>query len=242
MKRKIKWFLFVLAVDIILAIICLLSLKQYHTGMRSWLSKAAAGSGAEAGAEVEDEAGGRKYLALTFDDGPHPEYTKKLLDGLKARDVKASFFLIGKNINGNEELVRQMTEDGHLIGTHCYSHEDLTKVTLEKACEDILKTNRLIEDITGQSPEYIRPPFGIWSPELGDCVDMTAVFWDIDTLDWKNQDSSAVLKHIEKKAGKHQVILLHDVFETSVDAALAAIDTLAKQGYTFVTIDELLID
>lgn len=236
MKRKIKWFLFVLAVDIILGFICLSALKQYDTGMGSRLPKAAAESGAEA------EAGDRKYLAITFDDGPHPEYTKKLLDGLKERDVKASFFLIGKNISGNEELVKQMAEDGHLIGTHCYSHEDLTKVTLDKACEDILKTNQLIADITGKSPEYIRPPFGIWSPELGDCVDMTAVFWDIDTLDWKNQDSSSVLRHIEKKVEKHQVILLHDVFETSVDAGLAAIDTLTKQGYTFVTIDELLID
>lgn len=233
MKQKIKWLLLVLAVDIFIAVICLVVLNKNYAGSEKKQ---------EAAVKSAAEAGENKYLALTFDDGPHPECTKRLLDGLKERDVKASFFLIGESIEGNEELVRQMAEDGHLIGTHCYSHEDLTKMSLDKACEDILKTNQMIADITGQSPEYIRPPFGVWSSELGDCVNMTAVFWDIDTMDWKTQNSGVVLSHIEKKVGKHQVILMHDVFEPSVDAALAAIDTLTKQGYTFVTIDELLID
>lgn len=238
MKRKIKLLLIVLMADCIIAFICLSALNRYYISAGKRLTEQSSSSAAKS----DIKPGDKKFLALTFDDGPHPEYTKKLLDGLKAREVKVSFFLIGKNISGNEALVKQMAEDGHLIGTHCYSHEDLTKVSLLKACGDILKTNQMIEEITGQRPEYIRPPFGIWSPELEDCVDMTPVFWSVDTLDWKYQDSSAVLRHIEKNAGKHQVILLHDVFETSVDAALAAIDTLTNQGYTFVTVDELLID
>lgn len=203
-----------------------------------------ASDGGNSGSEIKlsDKPSGEKFLALTFDDGPHASYTKKLLDGLKERKIHASFFLVGENIEGNEELVRQMVEDGHLIGTHCYSHEDLTKKSAEKACMDIIKTNDMIERITGQRPVYIRPPYGIWSDELEECVGMTPVFWDIDTLDWKSQNSQKVLQHICKNAGKHQVILLHDVFGTSVDAALAAIDTLTRQGYTFVTVDELLID
>lgn len=183
-----------------------------------------------------------KILALTFDDGPHAVYTKKLLDGLRERGVKASFFLVGENIPGNEELIRQMAEDGHLIGVHCYSHEDLTKKTAQAACIDIQMTSQKIEEITGQKPQYIRPPYGSWNEELGECVEMTPVFWDIDTLDWKSRNRESVVRHIRREAGKHQVALLHDVFDTSVDAALETVDELMAQGYTFVTVDELTID
>lgn len=231
MKRSVKILAFVLILDLLLAFFCI----------NTWILFPAA-----KGLEVADEAtakpGEGKFLALTFDDGPHSQYTKKLLEGLKTRNVKASFFLVGKSIPGNEEVIRQMAKDGHLIGTHCYKHEDLTKKNTEEACADIIKTNELIEEITGKWPEYIRPPYGIWNDELETCVNMTPVFWNIDTLDWKYQNKDRIVNHIEKNAGKHQIILLHDVFETSVDAALTAIDTLTKQGYTFVTVDELLID
>lgn len=250
--------MFVLAMDVFLACFCFSAVRDsFYIAKNSGIAVSAepdepedreykrngmenrAGGKAD---KVEEGGSHEKLLALTFDDGPHPAYTKKLLDGLRERGVKASFFLVGENIEGNEELVRQMEKDGHLIGTHCYSHVDLTKKTAEDACNDILKTNELIRAITGSTPEYIRPPFGIWNDELEECVRMTPVFWDIDTLDWKSQNSQKVVKHICKNVGKHEVILLHDVFDTSVDAALAAIDILMEQGYTFVTVDELLID
>ena len=88
-------------------------------------------------------------IALTFDDGPHPVYTKKLLDGLRKRGVKATFFLIGENIEGNEELVKQMAEDGHLIGNHTWSHVDVTKMSDKQACEEITKTSELVRSIVG---------------------------------------------------------------------------------------------
>ena len=96
-------------------------------------------------------------LALTFDDGPHRVYTKKLLDGLRERGVKASFFLVGENIPGNEELVRQMAKDGHLIGVHCMAHVDLARQPIEKSVEEIRETADRIEAVTGKRPEYIRP-------------------------------------------------------------------------------------
>lgn len=197
-------------------------------------------TGRGAGGETPDRA--NQFLALTFDDGPHPVCTKKLLDGLRERDVKASFFLLGENIPGNELLLRQMKEDGHLIGTHCYRHIDLTKEDADTAISMIQKTNQEIEAVTGDRPVYIRPPYGKWNGQLEDVLDMTPVLWDIDTLDWKVQNSEKVLRTIEKNAGKHQIVLMHDIFPTTVDAALAAIDTLGEQGYTFVTVDELLID
>lgn len=182
------------------------------------------------------------FLALTFDDGPHPVYTKELLDGLRERSVKASFFLMGENIPGNEELIRRMAEDGHLIGTHCYGHVDLTREPGGEAVRQIRETNGLIEEITGKEPVYIRPPYGAWDEELEEMIHMTPVFWDVDTLDWKSQNSGEILKSIEKNAGKRQIVLMHDTFPSTVEAALAAIDTLKEQGYTFVTVDELLID
>ena len=230
MRRKVEALALVLILDIVIAFSCITALQLCLKGIDA----------AASGTAVKTGVG--KFVALTFDDGPHPEFTKELLDGLRERNVKASFFLIGKCIPGNEELVKQMQEDGHLIGTHCYTHKDLTKISAEKACEEIVKTNVLIQGITGKLPEYIRPPYGIWSGELDDCVQMTRVAWTIDTLDWKNQDTAKIVRHIQKNVGKHQIILMHDTYKTSVDAALEAIDTLKEQGYTFVTIDELLID
>lgn len=183
-----------------------------------------------------------KLVALTFDDGPHPVYTKKLLDGLKQRGVKATFFLIGSSIDGNEEIVKQMKEDGHLIGNHSHTHVQLTKENVQQACEEIDKTNEKIFEITGDYPAYIRPPYGSWSEELECMVPMTVVLWDIDPLDWKYQSRQRVVKHILKYVEDNSIILLHDVYPTSVDAALEVIDTLTAQGYTFVTVDELLID
>lgn len=229
----------VLLAALIMADLCLLA-----AGLSIFKNSGDAVLENSAGVQCSDTAkdAGEKFLALTFDDGPHAVYTKKLLDGLRERSVRASFFLVGENIAGNEDLVRQMMEDGHLIGTHCYSHVDLTRKSMEKACMDIVKTNDMIERITGTRPVYIRPPYGNWSEELEECVGMTPVFWGVDTLDWKSQNSQKILQHISKDAGKHQIILMHDVFGPSVDAALAAIDTLTGQGYTFVTVDELLID
>lgn len=235
MKKKAVFLGLIVWIDVLLLGGCFLLFQKYYGGNKpEWtgqIKKVSAGS-------VDDE----KIVALTFDDGPHPEYTKELLEGLKKRKIKASFFLVGENIPGNEALIKQMYEDGHLIGTHCYSHVDLTKKGGKKACIDIRKTNDMIEEITGTRPEYIRPPYGIWNDDLEECLDMVPVFWDIDTLDWKLKNPQRIVRHIQKNVEKHQVILLHDVFKTSVQAALSTIDTLTKQGYTFVTVDELLID
>jgi peptidoglycan/xylan/chitin deacetylase (PgdA/CDA1 family) len=184
----------------------------------------------------------QKEIALTFDDGPHPVYTPKLLDGLKERGVKASFFLIGESIEGNEEIIRRMYEEGHLIGNHSQNHMQLTKENVEAACQQIERTNQKIYEITGEMPSYIRPPYGSWSEELECMVPMTVVLWNIDTLDWKSQNTSQIVRHVRKNVEDGSIILLHDVYGTSVAAALEIIDTLSKEGYNFVTVDELIID
>lgn len=180
-------------------------------------------------------------VALTFDDGPSREYTPKLLDGLKERNVCASFFLMGKNIEGNEELVQRIQEEGHLIGNHTYNHVCLNQISDGQAKEEIEKTSNKIYEITGEYPVFIRPPFGEWKKDLELSVPMFPVFWDVDTLDWKSKNVSQVLRIVDRQVHEDSIILMHDGYETSVEAAFEIIDRLRGEGYEFVTVDRLLI-
>ena len=203
---------------------------------------AAGGPAAPVSSGDEEAVVHRGYVALTFDDGPDRECTEDLLDGLKNRGVKASFFLMGQNIEGNEDLVLRMKEEGHLVGNHSYSHVQLTKAGSDAVCQAVDRTSRMIEEITGERPQYMRPPYGDWNEELECRVGMTTVLWSVDSLDWKLRNTNRVVKRVLKDVEDGDIILMHDIFPTSVEAALEIVDTLTKRGYTFVTVDELLID
>ena len=190
----------------------------------------------------EKETDMRKYVALTFDDGPNSRYTKPLLDGLRERGIRASFFLVGECIDGKEDLVKQMAEDGHLIGVHCMTHKDLTKEPLSDAKKEICETGEKIRAVTGVMPEYVRPPYGSWNAKLEEAVDMIPVFWDVDSIDWRLKNTEKVTAKVLKDTEDGDIILMHDEFRTSVEAALRIIDNLTAKGYTFVTVDELMVD
>ena len=189
------------------------------------------------GSETED----RPRAALTFDDGPHATYTPMLLDGLRQRGIHATFFLMGKNIEGKEDIVKQMQKDGHLIGNHTYDHVQLDKLPGDQACQQILKTNNEIYEITGEYPMYLRPPYGAWPKNLELCVTMLPVFWDVDTLDWKSKNVQSVENIVKREVKDGSIILMHDSFPTSVEAALEIVDMLTEEGYDLVTADELLV-
>ena len=180
-------------------------------------------------------------VSLTFDDGPSRKYTPLLLDGLKERGIHATFFLMGKNIPGNEDLVERIQADGHLIGNHTYNHVQLDRVSERTAKEEIEKTSNEIFKITGTYPSYVRPPFGAWRKNLDFSVTMFPVFWDIDTLDWKTKNPDSISQIVESQIYDGAIILMHDGFKTSVDAALRIADELSGKGYDFVTVDQLLI-
>lgn len=180
-------------------------------------------------------------IALTFDDGPSPKYTPLLLDGLKEREVHASFFLLGKNVKENQKLVQRMQEEGHLLGNHTYNHVQLDKISETTAKQEILKTNNEIYEVTGNYPEYMRPPYGAWKKNMELCVEMFPVFWDIDTLDWKSKNVGSILKAVGEEPEDGSIILMHDEYETSVEAAFLLIDRLQEKGYEFVTADELIV-
>lgn len=180
-------------------------------------------------------------VALTFDDGPSTQYSSLLLDGLKERGVKVSFFLVGKNIEGNEEVVKRMYEEGHLIGNHTYNHVQLNKVSRQVAKEEIEKTGNKIYEITGNYPVYVRPPFGEWREDLALTLKLLNVSWSIDTLDWKTQNVDQTVEIVKKQVKDGSIILMHDGYKTSVEAALKIIDFLKEEGYVFVTVDKLLM-
>lgn len=197
---------------------------------------------ADNGREIVAEQSLEKLVALTFDDGPHERCTPKLLDGLKERGVHATFFLMGESIDGNEALVRRMKDEGHLIGNHSYRHTQLTKEGEDAVCASIEKAEAIIFDITGDRPQYLRPPYGDWNEELECRMDLTTVFWSVDSLDWKLKNTAEIASRVLKRTESSDIILMHDIFPTSVEAALQIVDALQAQGYTFVTVDELMID
>ena len=180
-------------------------------------------------------------IALTFDDGPNARYTPMLLDGLKKRNIRASFFLIGENIEGNEDILLQMRKDGHLIGNHTWDHVQLDKIPAEKARLEIEKTNNRIYEASGIYPSYVRPPFGAWIKDMELSVTMLPVFWDVDTLDWQSKNIDSILSIAQKQVHDGSIILMHDGYQTSVDAALKIADLFTEKGYVFVTADQLLL-
>lgn len=180
-----------------------------------------------------------KKVAITFDDGPSTVYTEILLDGLKERGVKATFFLTGREIQYSEDVVKRMSEEGHIIGNHTYSHVDLKRTDYNTAKQEIEKTNECIKKVTGKAPRYIRPPYGDWDDRLLIETDMSIVLWSVDPEDWKDQNASIVAKRVIENTKPGDIILLHDIFKTSVEAALIIVDELQEKGYEFVTIDKL---
>lgn len=183
----------------------------------------------------------KKRVALTFDDGPSSKYTPLLLAGLKERGVHATFFLMGKNIEGKEALVKQMQEEGHLIGNHTYNHVELDKISKEAAKQEIETTNQAIYEITGVYPAWLRPPYGEWRKNLDFYVGMFPVLWDVDTLDWKSKNVDSIMKIVKSEVEDGAVILMHDAYQSSVDAALQIVDLLTSEGYEFVTVEELTL-
>ena len=181
-------------------------------------------------------------IAITFDDGPSAHCTGRLLDGLKERNVKATFFLIGKNAKENPELVKRLFEEGHLIGNHTYNHVDIAKVSDDEAKKEILDTDEAIFSITGKHVEYMRPPFGIWQRRLELDLEVLPVMWSIDPLDWTTENVDEIVNKVVTEAEENDIILLHDCYDSSVDAALRIVDILKEKGFEFVTVDELILD
>lgn len=196
------------------------------------------GPAAEAGgdARIPEE----RLIAITFDDGPRRETTERLLDGLEERDARATFFLIGRQIEGNEDLVERMQAEGHQVGSHTWSHTRLTGVSADTLRQEVGRTEEALEDLLGPGSYWLRPPYGAVDAADRDLIQTPMIKWSIDPRDWEKLDTAQVTAAVLKAAAPNQIILLHDIYPTSVDAALSVVDALQGEGYRFVTVEELL--
>ena len=193
---------------------------------------------AEAGGDAEIPA--EKYIAITFDDGPRRETTERLLDGLRERGAKATFFLIGRQIAGNEDLVERMAAEGHQVGSHTWNHARLLGVSQETLQDEVGRTQAALQHLLGDGEYWLRPPYGAVDEADRELIQVPMIKWSIDPRDWECLDAGQVTAAVLQDARPGQIILLHDIYPSSVDAALAIVDALQGEGYQFLTVAQLL--
>lgn len=183
----------------------------------------------------------RKAVALTFDDGPSPKTTPVALDLLKKYNAKGTFFMVGHDVEGNEDIIKRVIAEGHQIGNHSWDHPVLTKISLEKAKSQINDTTAALKKASGLDVHIMRPPYGAINGAIQAAVDQSFILWDVDTLDWKNRNTASIMKEV-RKAQAGSIILMHDIHQTTIDALPLILQYLTEQGFEMVTIEELMGD
>lgn len=186
----------------------------------------------------------QRVIALTFDDGPHPEYTPRLLDILAMRGMKASFFTVGTRVAQAPELIARMARDGHEIGNHSWSHPHMAQMSDAAILDEFDRAAAAVMGVTGSPPAVMRPPYGELdlrqSRMLREARHLPTILWSVDPQDWRRPGGWVVADHIIANARPGAVVLMHDMVEETVLSLPYILDTLAGQGYRFVTISDLL--
>jgi peptidoglycan/xylan/chitin deacetylase (PgdA/CDA1 family) len=184
------------------------------------------------------------YIAMTFDDGPSAENTPRLLEMLKQRNIKATFFLIGQNVASNPDIVRRILADGHEVGNHSWTHPQLSKLSDDRVTSEITKTQDAIKDASGFTPTLLRPPYGAITTRQREWIEnkfgLNIILWSVDPFDWKRPGASVITQRILTQVHPGAIILSHDIHKQTVDAMPATLDGLIKKGYRFVTVSQLI--
>jgi peptidoglycan/xylan/chitin deacetylase (PgdA/CDA1 family) len=184
-------------------------------------------------------------IAITFDDGPDPKNTPRLLGILKERGIKATFYLLGKSVNAFPQIVREIVADGHEIGNHTWDHKDLSRMSDANCLEELQKTQDAIASACTVTPGTFRPPYGkvkmSQRKEIMEKFHYPAIIWEVDTEDWKKPFSSQkVHDTILKDTKPGSIILCHDIHAWTVDAMPSTLDELKAKGFQFKTISEMI--
>ncbi len=186
-------------------------------------------------------AEGPKYVALTFDDGPSGKYTRQLLEGLYDRGVKGTFLLCGYRIQEYPELTQAIFDCGHEIGFHGFSHKNMKELSRRDIAGEIMKTDELLPE--GCRPRFLRPPGGCCSDavrQVAEARNLAILSWSVDPRDWATDDTAAIERSVLKNIHDGDIVLLHDMSSSSVQAALDIVDTLLEENYEIVTVSELV--
>lgn len=182
----------------------------------------------------------KPMIALTFDDGPTKRYTPVILDALKEHNASATFFVLGSKAESEPELLQRMVMEGNEIGNHTYSHKQLTTLSKEKIEEEITHTQESIFKVTNQYPDLIRPPYGSRNDTVFQCADhKKIVTWTIDTEDWRSKNVQKVVDKVLSEVEDGSIILMHDMYASTAEAAVILIPELQERGYQLVTVSEL---
>ena len=190
---------------------------------------------------VQAAKNNEKYVALTFDDGPSGRFTRRLLDGLAERDAKATFFLCGYRIAQYPKETQRIFDEGHEIGLHGYTHNCMTPMSRRQIAKELSDTKALLPE--GCKALWLRPPGGCCSDgvrQVAEVTNLSILDWSVDPRDWAVRDAATVGRFVLDRIQDGDVVLLHDMSDSSVDAALAIIDELQAQGFQFVTVSELV--
>ena len=223
------------------------------TGSVEQKNKGTADIGIKAGMEKQGAGSSlplyRKCMALTFDDGPYPPYTGRLLDVLKEKKIHATFFLVGEQARLHPDLVRRMVDEGHTVGLHAFRHRDFLKLTEEEKEKDLQQGKEILQSITGKEPVYWRPPHGFRDSsvmKIASAKDLQVVNWSVIPRDWTGIDKQEIYNRVMDKAEDGAIVLLHDgdspLYKASrqatVDAVGPLIDSLREKGYHLVSLEE----
>ncbi len=185
-----------------------------------------------------------QYLAMTFDDGPHPQHTPRLLDMLKQRSLKATFFVVGQNAAQYPEILKRIAAEGHELANHSYTHPILNPLGEGGIREQLDKTHQAVLGATGVTMKLLRPPYGALTENMRRWTYQTfgyrTILWDVDPLDWKVRDAARVQSEILGHARAGSIVLAHDIHKSTVDAMPETLDALAAKGFKFVTVSELI--
>lgn len=182
----------------------------------------------------------KKYVALTFDDGPSAATTGKVLDILKEKKATATFFLLGQNVAENHDLVQRMVKEGMDVGSHSYSHPILTTLSDEQVKEEVQKTDKAIFEACGQLPKNFRAPYGAADQRVANIVGKPLINWSVDSQDWELKNAPKTVDRVKNTLYEGSIVLMHDIHQTTVDALPQIIDNMRSEGYEFVSVDTLL--
>lgn len=184
-----------------------------------------------------------KYVALTFDDGPHIDVTPRILKTLKDYQAKATFYMLGNQVDYYPSIAKEVLDSGHEIGSHTKSHKDLTLLGGNQIREEIQTTSQSIKEATGSVPQSLRPPYGAFNDAVKGVsseFDLPMVMWSVDSLDWKNREVNAINQEVMSTVHPGAIILLHDIHSTTADALPQLLNNLENEGYEFLTVSQLL--
>lgn len=188
---------------------------------------------------IKRDITGKKLVALTFDDGPSSATTPRLLDILYEKDAPATFFMLGKMARENPDIVQRVDKEGHIVASHTMYHQNLIRISSAAVEDDIAESKAVFKDILGHEPTLTRPPYGNINDRIRDEIGTPLIFWSVDPLDWKSKNVDDILAVTKEQIHDGAIVLMHDIYDTTVDAVPVIIDELRKEGYDFVTIPEL---